>query len=167
MSFHPDTVQQQASSPWGGIVLAASPQGLCGLWFQGQLYEPTAFLYGAKAWPQDASNPILSSALAQLQEYWHGKRTVFDLPLDCSGGTEFQQSVWQVLRTIDYGQTCSYSAIARQLGWPKAVRAIATAIGRNPMSIIIPCHRVLGQDGSLTGYAGGLDRKAALLRLES
>lgn len=166
MSFHPDTVQQQANSPWGAIVLAASPQGLCGLWFQGQRHEPTGWLYGASAWPQDASNPVLASTLKQLQEYWQGQRTTFDLPLDCSAGTLFQQTVWQALRTLAYGYTCSYGALARQLGRPTAVRAVATAIGRNPISIVIPCHRVLGQNDHLTGYAGGLEKKSALLQLE-
>ncbi|GAB3359661.1 MULTISPECIES: methylated-DNA--[protein]-cysteine S-methyltransferase [Giesbergeria] len=163
MPFHPNTVQYRAHSPWGELALAASPQGLCGLWFVGQRHMPTCL----DAWPHHADNPYVHATLEQLQTYWEGQRTTFDLPLDCSSGTPFQQSVWQALRHIRYGQTCSYSALAKHLGKPSAVRAVAAAVGRNPISVIIPCHRVLGQDGSLTGYAGGLERKSALLQLES
>jgi methylated-DNA-[protein]-cysteine S-methyltransferase len=90
----------------------------------------------------------------------------FDLPLDLSGGTPFQQSVWQALLSIAAGQTRRYGELASQIGRPAAVRAVGAAIGRNPLSIVVPCHRVVGADGSLTGYAGGLDRKAALLERE-
>lgn len=166
MPFHPDTVQHRASSPWGELALAASPQGLCGLWFVGQRHMP-ARLSGIGAWPHHADNPHVHATLEQLQTYWEGQRTAFDLPLDCSSGTPFQQSVWQALCHLHYGETCSYSTLAMRLGKPTAVRAVAAAVGRNPISVIIPCHRVLGQDGSLTGYAGGLERKAALLQLES
>ena len=95
-----------------------------------------------------------------------GERAGFDLALDLGGGTPFQQAVWQALLRIPRGQTASYVALARSIGKPQAVRAVGAAVGRNPLSVVVPCHRVLGSDGSLTGYAGGLERKQALLRLE-
>ena len=104
--------------------------------------------------------------MQQLSEYFAGQRQQFDLPLDLSGGTAFQQAVWQALLTIKPGQTSSYGNVSKTIGNAAAVRAVGAAVGRNPISIIVPCHRVLGSDGSLTGYAGGLDRKTALLRLE-
>jgi methylated-DNA-[protein]-cysteine S-methyltransferase len=102
-----------------------------------------------------------------LAEYFEGKRHAFDLPFDLSGGTLFQQSVWRALLQIGFGQTSTYGNISQKIGNPKAVRAVGSAVGRNPLGIIVPCHRVLGGDGSLTGYAGGLARKTALLRLEA
>ena len=101
-----------------------------------------------------------------LRDYFAGRRTQFDLPLDLQGGTAFQQSVWQALLAIPAGDTTSYGAIGLRVGRPSAVRAVGAAVGRNPVSIVVPCHRVLGRDGSLTGYAGGLERKSALLELE-
>ena len=111
-------------------------------------------------------HPVLRLAAEQLQQYLRGDRQPFDLPLDLAGGTAFQQAVWQALLRIPRGQTTSYGALARQMDRPTAVRAVGAAVGRNPLSMVVPCHRVLGKDGSLTGYAGGLDRKTALLRLE-
>jgi methylated-DNA-[protein]-cysteine S-methyltransferase len=145
----------------GPMVLARSRYGLCGVWFEGQRHFP-ARLAGDEA-PSDA---LLQEAQGQLTEFFGGTRSRFDLPLDLSAGTRFQQDVWQALLTLGCGHTCSYSALALQLGKPRAVRAVAAAVGRNPLSIVVPCHRVLGADGSLTGYAGGLERKAALLQLE-
>ena len=101
-----------------------------------------------------------------MREYFAGTRTAFELPLDLQGGTVFQQSVWQALLSIPRGGTTSYGVISRSIGQPAAVRAVGAAVGRNPVSIVVPCHRVLGAGGALTGYAGGLDRKTALLRLE-
>ncbi|MGH8821789.1 MAG: methylated-DNA--[protein]-cysteine S-methyltransferase, partial [Rhodoferax sp.] len=118
-------------------------------------------------WHVDARHPVLVRAVQQLTEYFAGERTVFDLPLDLRGGTAFQQSVWHALLRIPRGTTTSYGAISSGLGKPAAVRAVGAAVGRNPISVIVPCHRVLGSDGSLTGYAGGLDRKVALLQLEA
>lgn len=108
----------------------------------------------------------LLQAVTQLREYFAGRRSAFELPLDLQGGTVFQQSVWQALLNIPSGATASYGAVSDRLGKPAAVRAVGAAVGRNPLSIVVPCHRVLGADGSLTGYAGGLERKTALLRLE-
>jgi methylated-DNA-[protein]-cysteine S-methyltransferase len=112
-----------------------------------------------------AQTPLIQKAAAQLREYFAGQRTDFTLPLSFSG-TEFQQSVWQALQTIALGETRSYKEIALQIGKPKAVRAVGMANKRNPISIIVPCHRVVGHDGSLTGYAGGLSMKQYLLELE-
>ncbi|KRB28692.1 methylated-DNA--[protein]-cysteine S-methyltransferase [Acidovorax sp. Root70] len=168
MQFHPLTVQARADTPLGSVRLAASPTGLSGVWFEGQRHEPTAQLHGPGAWAFAPGNhPVLQEAARQLQQYLDGQRPHFDLPLDLSGGTAFQQSVWHALLQIARGQTTSYGALGRQLGNPSAVRAVGAAVGRNPVSVVVPCHRVLGTDGSLTGYAGGLDRKRALLTLEN
>jgi methylated-DNA-[protein]-cysteine S-methyltransferase len=109
--------------------------------------------------------PVLEQAIAELEEYFAGKRRKFDVPLKPKG-TEFQQRVWTQLQGIPYGQTISYRELATRVGDPKAVRAVGMANGRNPIGLIIPCHRVIGADGSLVGYSGGLDRKKALLALE-
>ena len=108
----------------------------------------------------------LQEAVFQLQDYFEGKRTCFDLKLN-PRGTDFQKEVWTALLEIPYGTTCSYLDLAKKLGRPKAVRAVASAIGKNPLWIMVPCHRVIGTDGSLTGYAGGLWRKKELLQLEN
>jgi len=110
---------------------------------------------------------LLSQCVAQLDEYFHGRRKRFDVPLDLSAGTEFYREVWRLVRAIPYGRTRSYSAIAETLGRPQASRAVGQANGRNPIPIIIPCHRVIGKDGGLTGYAYGLDIKEALLSIEN
>jgi methylated-DNA-[protein]-cysteine S-methyltransferase len=148
-------------SPMGTMLLAASERGLAGVWFVGQRHGPDT-----RGWYEDAEHPVLRQAVAQLVEYFAGRRTAFDLPLDLQGGTPFQQSVWDALLRIPRGGTTSYAELARRLGKPQAARAIGAAVGRNPVSIVVPCHRVLGTDGTLTGYAGGLERKTALLQLE-
>ncbi len=111
-------------------------------------------------------SPILDRVKRELDEYWAGKRTVFTVPLNAVG-TPFQQKVWQALLTIAYGETRSYGQIAAQIGNPKASRAVGMANNRNPISIIIPCHRVIGGDGRLVGYGGGLEKKAWLLDFEA
>lgn len=161
MKFHPSTVQTRYDSPLGPMIVAATDRGLAGLWFEGQRHLPDS-----SAWPQVPDHPVLVRALAQLADYFSGRRTQFDLPLDLQGGTVFQQSVWQALLAIPSGGTTSYGDLSQRLGRPSAVRAVGAAVGRNPVSIVVPCHRVLGRDGSLTGYAGGLERKSALLELE-
>lgn len=166
MHFHPLTVTTHTTTPLGGAWLAASPLGLSGLWFDDQRDLPAA-VGGPNAWLQNDTHPVLQAALVQLQEYFRGGRTAFELPLDIACGTVFQQSVWRALQSISHGKTTSYSALSAQIGRPTAVRAVASAIGRNPLSVIIPCHRVLGKNGSLTGYTGGLERKAWLLQFES
>ena len=165
MKFDPSIVQTRFQSPLGLMMLAATHSGLAGVWFEGQRHLPTA-LTSPSGWPLDTSHPVLIKTMQQLSEYFAGQRQKFDLPLDLSGGTAFQQAVWQALLTIKPGQTSSYGNVSKTMGNAAAVRAVGAAVGRNPISIIVPCHRVLGSDGSLTGYAGGLDRKTALLRLE-
>ena len=109
---------------------------------------------------------MLLEAIEQLGDYFAGRRTAFNLLLDLQAGTPFQQQVWQALLGIAPGATTSYGSLSAAIGKPAAVRALGAAVGRNPVSIVVPCHRVLGADGSLTGYAGGLERKTALLSLE-
>ncbi|MEM9037765.1 MAG: methylated-DNA--[protein]-cysteine S-methyltransferase [Actinomycetota bacterium] len=128
----------------------------------------------AVLWPEDEErirfddelveeeHPVLDATAAQLDEYFAGERTSFDLPLDLRG-TEFQVAAWEALAEIPYGETVSYSEQAERIGRPTAVRAIGAANGKNPVSIVLPCHRVVGADGSLTGFAGGVDAKRALL----
>jgi methylated-DNA-[protein]-cysteine S-methyltransferase len=154
----------RTESPLGPITLAASPKGVCGVWFEAQKHGPTDA--DQAQWQPSPQHPLLQNAAAQLQAYFAGERHAFDLPLDLSKGTPFQQTVWLALLRITFGKSQSYGDLARYLNNPKAVRAIGAAVGRNPVSIIVPCHRVLGANGQLTGYAGGLWRKQALLRLE-
>jgi methylated-DNA-[protein]-cysteine S-methyltransferase len=112
---------------------------------------------------EDPARPVLREAARQLAEYFAGKRKSFDLTLDEAQGTAFQRKVWRALSTIPFGETRSYGEIARQIGADEAMRAVGAACGRNPIAIIVPCHRVIGANGRLTGFAGGLDIKAKLL----
>lgn len=147
----------------GPVRLAATAQGLTGLWFRGQQHEPpTDTAAVAMAADQD---PILQSATDWITAHLAGERDT-PAPALAPRGTPFQRAVWNALQAIPFGRTTSYAALARSLGAPRATRAVAAAVGRNPVSVLIPCHRVLGSDGSLTGYAGGLGRKRALLDLE-
>jgi methylated-DNA-[protein]-cysteine S-methyltransferase len=148
-------------SPLGTITLVAHETALVGAWFEAQKHLPQN-----THWQPVNYQAVLQQAKEQLREYFAGQRTVFDLPLDLSCGTAFQQSVWQTLLSIPMGQTVSYGLISERLGNPKAVRAVGGAVGRNPIGIIVPCHRVIGSNGALTGYAGGLGRKTLLLQLE-
>lgn len=145
----------------GGVRLVATDLGLAGVWFDAQRHFPDM-----TGWQTNDAHPVLVEAVVQLHAYFGGQRQQFELPLDLSHGTAFQQSVWQALLAIPAGATTSYGQLSAGLGKPAAVRAVGAAVGRNPISVIVPCHRVLGSDGSLTGYAGGLERKAALLELE-
>lgn len=154
------TAQCTVGSPLGPVLLARTAKGLAGVWFEGQKHHPGPL--NAPVLPND---PLLTRAAAQLRRYFAGESTTFDLPLDLLG-TPFQQSVWRALRAIPPGRTSTYGAIARDMAAASAVRAVGGAVGRNPVSVIVPCHRVVGSDGSLTGYAGGTDRKLALLALE-
>ena len=165
MQYPRDTVQSRIATALGDVRLAASAKGLVGLWFDGQRHQP-AQLDAAPAWPTDDAHPVLRAAAQQLQQFLRGERTRFDLPLDLSGGTPFQQAVWQALCDIPYGETVSYLQIAEAIGNPRAVRAVGAANGRNPLSIIVPCHRVIGRSGELTGYGGGIPIKRWLLALE-
>jgi len=161
MKFDPSTVQTRYESPLGTMIVAATARGLAGVWFEGQKHMPDT-----SAWPEAPAHPVLRQAVAQLREYFAGERSGFDMPLDLQGGTAFQQSVWQALLAIPRGGTTSYGTLSQRIGKPAAVRAVGAAVGRNPVSVIVPCHRVLGAGGALTGYAGGLERKSALLQLE-
>lgn len=152
--------QRQVLTPLGAITVARSAQGLSGAWFEDQKHHP-----GPLRAEVDESDPLLQQAADQLLEYFAGKRKTFDLPLALEG-TTFQQAVWAGLLKIEFGQTLSYGELAERIHAPSAVRAVGAAVGRNPVSIIVPCHRVLGHDGDLTGYAGGLDRKTSLLEME-
>jgi methylated-DNA-[protein]-cysteine S-methyltransferase len=152
---------QHHESPLGTMLLAASDRGLAGVWFLGQRHGPAT-----APGPEAPDHPLLAEAARQLRQYFDGRRSHFELPLDLADGTPFQQSVWQALLAIPPGQTTSYAELGRRLGRPQAARAVGAAVGRNPVSIVVPCHRVLGTAGGLTGYAGGIERKTALLRLE-
>src|SRR5579871_6708164 len=148
-------------SPVGKLKLVAGDKGLVAVLWQNDL--PTRVRLGELV--EDGAHPILLTAEKQLGEYFAGKRRQFDLVLDMRG-TSFQKDVWEALLAIPFGETRSYGQLAKQLGNPQATRAVGAANGRNPISIIVPCHRVIGASGKLTGFAGGLDTKADLLNLE-
>jgi methylated-DNA-[protein]-cysteine S-methyltransferase len=147
-------------SPIGPLTLCADERGLTAVRFPGDAA-------GGRIAADNAAVPgaVLADAVRQLEEYFRGERRRFDLAVHLAG-TPFQRAVWERLRAIPYGATISYGALARDLGRPEHVRAVAAAVGRTPVPIVVPCHRIIGADGSLTGYGGGLDRKQALLDLE-
>ncbi len=147
----------------GPARLAANADGLAGLWFRGQQHEPPADPVAVTLAVDQ--NPVLHSAAGWITAYLAGGAEL-PRPALAPRGTSFQRAVWDALLAIPRGSTTSYAALARSLGAPQATRAVAAAVGRNPVSLLIPCHRVVGSDGSLTGYAGGLGRKRALLDLE-
>ena len=160
------TFLQHYNSPLGGILLAADESGLTGLWFDGQKY----FARDLPAEHVEQNTPVLSEAKRWLDIYFTGREPDFTPPLHPIGSV-FRQAVWEILLQIPYGQTTTYGEIARQLaaklGLPRmSAQAVGGAVGHNEISIIIPCHRVVGTNGSLTGYAGGIDKKVKLLELE-
>ncbi|QMU69724.1 methylated-DNA--[protein]-cysteine S-methyltransferase [Streptacidiphilus sp. P02-A3a] len=146
-------------SPLGALTVVGEDGALTGVYFEGHLRGPAVEALGAR---RDLG---FEEAGRQLGEYFAGRRQVFDLPL-APVGDEFRQRVWRLLLEIPYGETRSYGELARRLGDVALAQAVGAANGRNPLSVIVPCHRVVGADGSLTGYAGGLDRKRFLLALE-
>jgi methylated-DNA-[protein]-cysteine S-methyltransferase len=148
-------------SPIGRLTIVASDHGLAAVLWENERAGRVP-LAGSNEAP---THPVLAAAAQQLAEYFDCRRTTFELPLDVAG-TGFQRDVWAALRTIPYGETRSYHDIATQIGRPKAVRAVGAANGRNPLSIVTPCHRVIGANGHLTGFAAGLDIKARLLAFE-
>ena len=148
-------------SPLGNLLLVAENNALTGIYFA----DGKSRVGIDGDWKEQPTHPVLQTAKRQLDEYFAGRRKIFDLPLAPSG-TPFQHQVWQALLAIPYGETQSYAAIARRIGNQKAVRAVGAANGANPLSIVVPCHRVIGADGSLTGYGGGLPRKRKLLAME-
>ena len=150
-------------SPIGPLTLVAEEGRLAGLYMELERHRPEAEVLGV---PADVdADPVLAKAADQLQAYFDGKLTSFDLPLTMAG-SGFQRAVWAGLQAIPYGQTISYGELARRIGQPSASRAVGLANGRNPVAIVVPCHRVIGANGALTGYGGGLDRKRYLLGLE-
>jgi methylated-DNA-[protein]-cysteine S-methyltransferase len=151
------------SSPIGSLTLVAEDGKLTGLYMDAQAHQPGLGTIGAAGDPD--AEPFATAA-RQLAEYFAGRLTTFDLPL-APAGTQFQRRVWSALQTIPYGHTWSYGELARQIGRQTASRAVGLANGKNPIALVIPCHRVIGSDGSLTGYGGGLDRKRFLLDLEA
>ncbi len=157
MSLHYKTIW----SPVGELTLVADANGLAAILWEDD--RPGRVRLGALT--EDAEHPVLVETERQLGEYFAGTRRSFDVPLSFSG-SDFQKSVWSALLTIPFGETRSYGAIAQQVGKPSASRAVGAANGRNPISIIAPCHRVVGSTGKLTGFAGGIEAKAFLLKLE-
>ena len=145
-------------SPIGNLYIAASDIGLTRIKFKpDDSYEPSG----------NAQNAHITEAVSQLEEYFRGDRTIFDIKLDWKGATDFYKQVWTELLKIPYGQTVAYSDIAKALDNPKAVRAVGMANGKNPIPIMVPCHRVIGKSGQLHGFTGGLDIKAQLLHIEN
>lgn len=155
----------QLDSPLGPVWLAtrtAQPNALAGVWFAGQKHFPGNL---PKVTSTSTPPAVIGTALVELAAYFEGKDAAFSASLE-PVGTPFQRAVWHALLRIPRGTTSTYGAVAKAIGRPESSRAVGAAVGQNPISIIVPCHRVVGRDGSLTGYAGGLDRKTALLRLE-
>lgn len=161
---HPATnyVFKHVKSPVGELKLVASDRGLAAILWEND--NPKRVRLGEPR--EEPNHPVLIEAEQQLQDYFAGKRKEFSIPFDAVG-TEFQKKVWQALLRIPFGQTRTYGEIAVEIGHPTAVRAVGAANGRNPISIMVPCHRVIGSTGKLTGFAGGLPTKSTLLDLES
>lgn len=156
------TLYTEMDSPLGTLQLTAEDGALTGVHFPGQKHDRPPQPH----WRRADGEPVLAAARAQLAEYFDGRRSDFDLPL-APRGTPFQQAVWRALLAVPFGATSTYGSIAGAIGRPTAVRAVGAAVGANPIGIVVPCHRIVGADGSLTGYAGGLDRKTKLLALEA
>lgn len=161
MKTDPLTAQARLHTPLGPMTAAATEAGLAGLWFDDQAHHP-----GTLVAPQDPGQRWIRAAEDALRAYFAGPGAAPALPPLDLHGTAFQRAVWQALQALAPGQTISYAELARRVGRPAAVRAVGAAVGRNPVSVLVPCHRVLGSGGALTGYAGGLDRKRALLSHE-
>jgi methylated-DNA-[protein]-cysteine S-methyltransferase len=143
------------------MLLTATGKGLAGVYFEGQKHLPSR-----RGWRLDTKHPVLRQARRELKEYFAGKRARFSVRLDPQG-TVFQRAIWKAIAGVGFGKTIAYGELARRAGCPGSARAAGAATGRNPISIIVPCHRIVGSTGSLTGYAGGLARKKALLELEA
>lgn len=148
-------------TPLGALFATAVGGTLTGLYFEGGRHAPSI----SREWREDPYSSPLRECATQLADYFDGKRQCFDLPV-AGEGTPFQRGVWKEIARIPFGKTITYAELARRVGSPRAVRAAGAATGRNPLSIVVPCHRVVGTHGTLTGYAGGIDRKARLLALE-
>jgi methylated-DNA-[protein]-cysteine S-methyltransferase len=148
-----------ADSPLGALTLVIDEGRLTGVYFPHHWYAPDPATFGPRV------ETGFEEVTSQLAEYFAGDRDGFDLPLEARGD-EFQRQVWELIRAIGYGQTVTYGELARELGGQVAAKDVGAAVGRNPLSVVVPCHRVVGKDGKLTGYAGGLARKRFLLELE-
>lgn len=153
-------------TPLGKMLVASDGDSITGVYFQTQLEPRHRFQAGPQMALPSKVNAVMQKAEAQINEYFEGKRTSFDLPLSFEG-TDFQKKVWGELLKIPFGTTISYKELAIRVGNEKGSRAVGTANSKNPISILVPCHRVIGENGSLTGYAGGLENKKYLLSLES
>jgi methylated-DNA-[protein]-cysteine S-methyltransferase len=151
------------TTPIGELTLVASGDALIGVYFPKHWTKPNAQTFGANV--EASSDPLLSLAAQQLDDYLQGERTSFDLPVKTRGDA-FQERVWALIREIPYGETATYGELALNYGDRSLARDVGQAVGSNPLSVIVPCHRVVGKDGKLVGYAGGLERKQALLELE-
>ena len=149
------------TTPLGPILATANDCGISGIYFVGQRYEVDL----GGDWREEGDDPVLAECARQLGEYFEGKRREFDLPL-AAAGSDFQRRVWREIARIPFGETISYAELARRAGAAGSARAAGSATGHNPLSVVVPCHRVVGSDGSLTGYAGGLERKTRLLEIE-
>jgi methylated-DNA-[protein]-cysteine S-methyltransferase len=154
------TTNTTIASPLGELILVAEDGTLSGVYFPGHWTRPDPATFGER------SEHRLEQVEEQLAEYFAGERTSFDLPTSVTGNA-FQRQVWDLIKRIPYGQTTTYGELARELGDPALARMVGQAVGHNPLSVIVPCHRVVGKDGKLTGYAGGLQRKRFLLDLEA
>ena len=150
------------ATPLGALFATAIGGSLTGIYFEGQRHAPAI----SRDWQEDPYHPPLAECARQLADYFEGKRQCFELPL-APDGTEFQRHVWREIARIPYGKTLTYAELATRAGAPGAARAAGAATGRNPLTIVVPCHRVVGTNGSLTGYAGGLERKTRLLEIEA
>jgi methylated-DNA-[protein]-cysteine S-methyltransferase len=151
---------------WGWVGIASSPSGLLALTLP-ELSEERALKPLLERWGEEQGyDDVLDGLKTKLRQYFDGQRVLFDEPLNLSGATAFQRRVWLAVRDIPYGETRSYSQIARQVGSPKAARAVGQAMATNPLPIVVPCHRVIGNDGDLRGFGGGLDLKRRMLEME-
>lgn len=157
------TRHTRIESALGELTLVADGDTLAGLYFPHHWYRPSEDTLGRLV--DAGSDPLFAEAAAQLDAYLAGRRTSFDIPIALAGD-EFQQRVWALLTGIAYGETTTYGSLAAKLGDPTLAQRVGQAVGRNPLSVIVPCHRVVGKDGKLTGYAGGIARKRFLLALE-
>lgn len=155
------TIYTLLDSPLGTLALTSDGSHLTGIHFPRRDGRPAV----ERTWERDDAAPVLARARTQLAEYFDGRRTRFELPLR-PAGTAFQQSVWHALLKVPFGRTSTYGALAAEIGRPTAARAVGAAVGANPLAVVVPCHRIIGADGTLTGYAGGLPRKTKLLALE-
>lgn len=164
VQFPQDAVYTKVESPVGNLWLIASKAGLHALVWDKDIKD-NKYKTAMKALTESKSHPMISKVIKQLQEYFSGKRKDFDIPLAPSG-TDFQMKAWKQLSRIPYGTTINYAEQAKRLGDPNASRAVGTANGRNPISIIVPCHRVIAKNGSLSGFGGGISNKKFLLELE-